>query len=266
MKMYFEKIGMTSLLGEKGEYTPITVLSLLKNHFVEEKENGSTFLVEMKRKINKPELGYLIKHGICSKLESVKCKSDLSKSEETEEKDEEDVLENVNENGIDESAQLNLNDSSVEEDKNTSDESKEESAEGAPFDVKIKGKVVYIKGKNLKDQMDLKFFQNVNFVDVSGQSKGKGFQGPMKRHNFKGLRATHGVSVSHRSHGSTGMRNDPGKVFKNKKMAGHMGDVRVTKQSLRIFKVDFENNLLLICGSVAGPRRSIVEVKKAVKK
>jgi len=104
------------------------------------------------------------------------------------------------------------------------------------------------------------------FVDVSGISIGKGFAGGMKRHNFGGLRASHGVSVSHRSHGSTGNRQDPGRVFKNKKMAGHMGQVRVTKQNLRIVHVDLDLKILCVKGAVPGAAGSYVEIRDAVKK
>ena len=95
-------------------------------------------------------------------------------------------------------------------------------------------------------------FVEGQFVDVSGTTIGKGFAGAMKRHNFGGLRASHGVSVSHRSHGSTGQRQDPGKVFKGKKMAGHMGDVNVTTQNLRVVKTDPERGLIMIRGAVPG--------------
>lgn len=104
------------------------------------------------------------------------------------------------------------------------------------------------------------------FVDVTGTSIGKGFAGPMKRHNFGGLRASHGVSVSHRSHGSTGQRQDPGKVFKGKRMAGHMGDVRVTTQNLEVVAVDLEDNLILVKGAVPGAKSGWVLVCDAVKK
>lgn len=104
------------------------------------------------------------------------------------------------------------------------------------------------------------------FVDVTGTSIGKGFAGVMKRHNFGGLRASHGVSVSHRSHGSTGQRQDPGKVFKGKKMAGHMGDVRVTTQNLEVVAVDLEENLILVKGSVPGAKSGWVLIHDAVKK
>ena len=104
------------------------------------------------------------------------------------------------------------------------------------------------------------------FVDVVGTSIGRGFQGVMKRHNFGGLRATHGVSVSHRSHGSTGQRQDPGKVFKGKKMAGHMGDVRVTTQNLKVVAVRPEEGLILIEGNIPGATSSYVLIKDAVKK
>ena len=104
------------------------------------------------------------------------------------------------------------------------------------------------------------------FVDVTGTSKGKGFQGAMKRWNFSGLRATHGVSVSHRSHGSTGQRQDPGKVFKGKKMAGHLGDERITTQNLVVAKVDVERGLVLIRGAVPGSKGGWVLVRDAVKK
>jgi large subunit ribosomal protein L3 len=104
------------------------------------------------------------------------------------------------------------------------------------------------------------------YVDVTGTSIGKGFAGGMKRHNFSGLRATHGVSVSHRSLGSTGQRQDPGKTFKNKKMAGHMGAERVTTQSLEIVIADAERGLLFVKGSVPGSDKGWVLVKDAVKK
>ncbi|PCJ99319.1 MAG: 50S ribosomal protein L3 [Zetaproteobacteria bacterium] len=104
------------------------------------------------------------------------------------------------------------------------------------------------------------------YVDVTGTSKGKGFQGAMKRHNFSGMRATHGVSVSHRAHGSTGQCQDPGRVFKGKKMAGHMGDERVTTQSLEIVGVDLEYNLILVRGAVPGAKQGWVLINDAVKK
>jgi large subunit ribosomal protein L3 len=102
-------------------------------------------------------------------------------------------------------------------------------------------------------------------IDVSGQTIGKGFAGAMKRWNFGGLRATHGVSVSHRSHGSTGQRQDPGKVFKNKKMAGHLGDERVTTQNLTVVRVDAARGLIFVKGSVPGAEGSWVEVRDAAK-
>jgi large subunit ribosomal protein L3 len=104
------------------------------------------------------------------------------------------------------------------------------------------------------------------FVDVCGTSIGKGFAGAMKRHNFGGLRATHGVSISHRSHGSTGQCQDPGKVFKGKKMAGHMGAVRVTTQNLQVVKTDSERGLIMVKGAVPGNKGGWVTVKDAVKK
>ena len=104
------------------------------------------------------------------------------------------------------------------------------------------------------------------FVDVSGTSIGKGFQGGMKRHNFGGLRASHGVSISHRAHGSTGQCQDPGKVFKGKKMAGHMGAKRVSLQNLVIVETDADRGLLFVRGAVPGPKGSIVEVRDAVKR
>jgi large subunit ribosomal protein L3 len=103
------------------------------------------------------------------------------------------------------------------------------------------------------------------FIDVTGTSIGKGFAGVMKRYKFGGLRASHGVSVSHRSHGSTGNRQDPGKVFKNKKMAGHMGARRVTKLNLKVHDVDAERGLIYVKGSVPGARGSIVYVRDAIK-
>jgi large subunit ribosomal protein L3 len=104
------------------------------------------------------------------------------------------------------------------------------------------------------------------FVDVTGTSKGKGFAGAMKRWNFGGLRATHGVSITHRAHGSTGQRQDPGKVFKGKKMAGHLGDERVTTQNLVVAKIDADRGLIMIRGAVPGSKGGWVIVRDAVKK
>ena len=115
------------------------------------------------------------------------------------------------------------------------------------------------------NEFGLEIFKDIKFVDVRSKTIGKGFAGVMKRHNFSGLRATHGVSVSHRSHGSTGQRQDPGKVFKGKKMAGHMGDKLRTIQNLEIIKSDLENNLLYVKGSIPGSKNSEVIVKKAAK-
>ncbi|MFO1037996.1 MAG: 50S ribosomal protein L3 [Geminicoccaceae bacterium] len=116
------------------------------------------------------------------------------------------------------------------------------------------------------DELHVGHFVAGQFVDVVGTSIGKGFAGAMKRHNFGGLRASHGVSISHRSHGSTGNRQDPGKVFKNKKMAGHMGDRRVTVQNIEVFGVDPDRGLILIKGGVPGAAGSYVRVVDAVKK
>ena len=115
------------------------------------------------------------------------------------------------------------------------------------------------------NEFGLEIFKEVKFVDIKSKTIGKGFAGAMKRHNFSGLRATHGVSVSHRSHGSTGQRQDPGKVFKGKKMAGHMGDKNRTMQNIEIVKSDLENNLLYLKGSIPGSKNTEVLVKKAVK-
>jgi large subunit ribosomal protein L3 len=104
------------------------------------------------------------------------------------------------------------------------------------------------------------------FVDVTGSTIGKGFAGSMKRWNFGGLRATHGVSISHRSHGSTGNRQDPGKVFKNKKMAGHLGTERVTTQNLKVVATDDDKGLIMIGGAVPGAEGSYVLVRDAVKR
>lgn len=104
------------------------------------------------------------------------------------------------------------------------------------------------------------------FVDIAGTSIGKGFAGAMKRHNFGGLRASHGVSISHRSHGSTGQCQDPGRVFKGKKMAGHMGSVRVTTQNLQVVKTDAERGLIMVKGAVPGSKGGWVTIKDAVKK
>tara|TARA_B100000470_G_C19681404_1_gene342217 strand:+ start:138 stop:848 length:711 start_codon:yes stop_codon:yes gene_type:complete len=115
------------------------------------------------------------------------------------------------------------------------------------------------------NEFGLEIFKDIRFVDTRSKTIGKGFAGAMKRHNFRGLRATHGVSISHRSHGSTGQRQDPGKVFKGKKMAGHMGDKLRTMQNIEIVKADLENELLYLKGSIPGPKNTEVMVKKSVK-
>ncbi len=115
-------------------------------------------------------------------------------------------------------------------------------------------------------ELSVTHFVNGQYVDITGTTIGKGFAGGMKRHNFRGLEATHGVSVSHRSHGSTGQRQDPGKVFKGKKMAGHMGDVQVTTQSLKVVASDEERGLLLIKGAVPGSKGGWVLIKDSVKR
>jgi len=121
--------------------------------------------------------------------------------------------------------------------------------------------------ENFKEgnEFGLEIFKDIKFVDTKSKTIGKGFAGAMKRHNFGGLRATHGVSVSHRSHGSTGQRQDPGKVFKGKKMAGHMGDKLRTMQNIEIIKTDLENELLYLKGSIPGSKNSEVLVKGSIK-
>ena len=115
-------------------------------------------------------------------------------------------------------------------------------------------------------KLDVSHFKKDQYVDVTSKSIGKGFAGAMKRHNFGGLRASHGVSISHRSHGSTGQNQDPGKVFKGKKMAGHMGAKKVTKQNLKVIDIDEKNKLLIVNGSVPGRKNSVVFIKDSIKK
>jgi len=115
------------------------------------------------------------------------------------------------------------------------------------------------------NEFGLEIFKDIKFVDIRSKTIGKGFAGVMKRWNFGGLRATHGVSVSHRSHGSTGQRQDPGKVFKGKKMAGHMGAKLRTMQNIEIIKSDLDNDLLYLKGSIPGSKNTEVLVKKSVK-
>ena len=115
------------------------------------------------------------------------------------------------------------------------------------------------------NELGLEIFKDKKFVDVKSKTIGKGFAGVMKRWNFGGLRASHGVSVSHRSHGSTGQRQDPGKVFKGKKMAGHMGDKLRTMLNLEIVKSDLENNLLYLKGSIPGSKNATVILRESIK-
>ena len=121
--------------------------------------------------------------------------------------------------------------------------------------------------ENFKEgnEVGIEIFKNTKFVDIKSKTIGKGFAGAMKRHNFAGLRASHGVSISHRAHGSTGQNQDPGKVFKNKKMAGHMGDKIRTMQNIEIIKSDPDNNLLYLKGSIPGSKNTQVVVKESVK-
>ena len=115
------------------------------------------------------------------------------------------------------------------------------------------------------NEFGIEIFKDIKFVDVRSKTIGKGFAGVMKRHNFAGLRASHGVSISHRAHGSTGQNQDPGKVFKGKKMAGHMGDKLRTIQNIEIIKTDSDNNLIYLKGSIPGSKNSEVLIKKATK-
>jgi len=115
-------------------------------------------------------------------------------------------------------------------------------------------------------KLNVEHFKVNQFVDASSISIGKGFAGVMKRHNFGGLRASHGVSISHRSHGSTGQNQDPGRVFKGKKMAGRMGGTKVTKQNLKVIEIDNKNNLLIVKGSVPGKKNSIIFLKDSIKR
>lgn len=114
--------------------------------------------------------------------------------------------------------------------------------------------------------LTVQHFATGQFVDVVGITIGKGFAGGMKRHNFRGLEASHGVSISHRSHGSTGGRQDPGRVFKNKKMAGHMGCKRSTVQNLRVVSIDEELQILAVSGNIPGAKGAYVYIKDAIKK
>jgi large subunit ribosomal protein L3 len=139
----------------------------------------------------------------------------------------------------------------------------------ANVEPKAKVKEFRVSADNLVDvgmEITADHFVAGQMVDVAGTSIGKGFAGAMKRWNFGGLRATHGVSLSHRSHGSTGQRQDPGKVFKNKKMAGHLGVERVTVQNLEVVRTDVARGLILVRGAVPGAEGSWVEVRDAVKR
>jgi large subunit ribosomal protein L3 len=128
-------------------------------------------------------------------------------------------------------------------------------------EFRIKDTETYKEG----NEFGLEIFKDIKFVDTRSKTIGKGFAGAMKRHNFSGLRASHGVSISHRAHGSTGHSQDPGKVFKGKKMAGHMGDKLRTMQNIEIIKTDLENELLYLKGSIPGSKNTEVMVKKSVK-
>ena len=128
-------------------------------------------------------------------------------------------------------------------------------------EFRVENKDQYKEG----NELGLEIFKDKKFLDVRSKTVGKGFAGVMKRWNFGGLRASHGVSVSHRSHGSTGQRQDPGKVFKGKKMAGHMGDKLRTMLNLEVVKSDLENNLLYLKGSIPGSKNTTVLLRESVK-
>ena len=115
------------------------------------------------------------------------------------------------------------------------------------------------------NEFGLEIFKDIKYLDVRSKTIGKGFAGAMKRHNFGGLRASHGVSISHRAHGSTGQNQDPGKVFKGKKMAGHMGDKMRSMQNLEVIKTDIDNELIYLKGSIPGSKNSEVLIKKSAK-
>ena len=139
--------------------------------------------------------------------------------------------------------------------------------------IKIKPKKILkefrVDNDNILDvgtKLNADHFKVDQFIDASSFSIGKGFAGVMKRHNFGGLRASHGVSISHRSHGSTGQNQDPGRVFKGKKMAGRMGHTKVTKQNLKIIEIDIVNNLLIVKGSVPGKKNSVIFLKDSIKR
>ena len=128
-------------------------------------------------------------------------------------------------------------------------------------EFRVKDLEVYKEG----NEFGLEIFKDIKFLDVRSKTIGKGFAGAMKRHNFGGLRASHGVSVSHRAHGSTGQNQDPGKVFKGKKMAGHMGDKMRSMQNLEIIKTDIDNELIYLKGSIPGSKNTEVLLKKSIK-
>ena len=128
-------------------------------------------------------------------------------------------------------------------------------------EFKVKNLDQYKEG----NEFGIEIFKDIKFLDVKSKTIGKGFAGAMKRHNFGGLRASHGVSISHRAHGSTGQNQDPGKVFKGKKMAGHMGNKIRSMQNLEIIKTDVDNELIYLKGSIPGSKNSEVLLKKAVK-
>ena len=139
--------------------------------------------------------------------------------------------------------------------------------------IKIKPKKILkefrVDSDNILDvgtKLNADHFKADQLIDASSYSIGKGFAGVMKRYNFGGLRASHGVSISHRSHGSTGQNQDPGRVFKGKKMAGRMGHTKVTKQNLKIIEVDNVNNILIVKGSVPGKKNSVIFLKDAIKR
>lgn len=122
-----------------------------------------------------------------------------------------------------------------------------------------------LDGLEIGSLLNTDFLKEGDLVDICAVSKGKGFQGVVKRYHFRGMNRSHGVSVSHRSPGSIGNRADPAKVFKNKKMAGHMGHARVTTQNVRVVKLDLENGVLLVHGAVPGPRSGFVRIRRGVK-
>lgn len=264
-KLFFKKLGMYQMFDEHNYQIPVTVLQKIDIELLKVEDRGGLCLLKDNSKLKDPQRGIVAKYNSKKGLYT---DEELSKLKKINLTDVELLKLRDGSLGDEELSKLkdgNFTEEEITKFKNTNF-TNEEISKLQGRKTKSKGKVVFLH--NLKDEknLNLSIFEDLKFVDVTGISKGKGFQGCMKRHNFKGGPASHGCSISHRAGGSTGMRQEPARTFKGKKMAGHMGNKQVTKQNLKLLKIILDRNLIILKGAVPGPNRGLVIVQQAKKK